>query len=201
MSDTRKPHRPVLLRADRHDDGAAHRQHRHQRRRPGEPRREAAGFEVHRARAEPDARRTGAQVETLDAYLARNGIVGISGVDTRRLTRISSGTAARRTAASGRKIRPSWSDKARSAPNMEGAGSRRPSARPKTAIPSRSGRGDWRVSFDPGVPMTEAPRVRRERPFRTWSPLDFGAKRRHPPLPPRRQRVQECRRAGVRLLT
>ena len=78
---------PVVLRADRHHDGPANRQHGHQPRRHrerfvGRPRSPASSCAT-RARA----LRTTGPTETLDAYLARHGIVGISGIDTRALTR------------------------------------------------------------------------------------------------------------------
>ncbi len=80
-------HRPLVLRADRHDDRARDRQRRRQRRRHGGGRRtrpRVAGFVVRDA--SPIASNWRA-TESLDAYLARHGVVGIADVDTRKLTR------------------------------------------------------------------------------------------------------------------
>lgn len=57
--------------------------------------------------------------ETLDAYLARNGIIGISEIDTRKLTRYLRDNGSQ-NGAIGSEPPDTLVDRARSAPNMEG---------------------------------------------------------------------------------
>ena len=114
----RGAHRPVVLRADRHDDRA--RRSATPASTPKTPRAidgmpQVAGFIVRDA---SPSHRTGAPSETLDAYLAQHGIVGITGIDTRALTRHlrdhgsqngAIGTESRRGACSqGARSRPRW---------------------------------------------------------------------------------------------
>ena len=57
--------------------------------------------------------------ETLDAYLARNGLIGISEIDTRKLTRHLRDKGSQ-NGAIGTEAPDTLVDRARSAPNMEG---------------------------------------------------------------------------------
>ena len=108
--------------------------------------------------------------ETLDAYLARHGVVAIGGVDTRYLTRIIRDRGAQ-NGCIGTEAPDILVDRARAAPSMEGLdlASR---VSPKERYAFSESRGGWSVPFDahavsrPGggqVPHVVA--------------MDFGAKR------------------------
>ena len=79
------PDRPVLRRPDRHDDGAAHRQHRHERRGHGVG--AHLGRRVRRARPLPRRVELPLAAEPRRRPRGAPGIVGISGIDTRAVTR------------------------------------------------------------------------------------------------------------------
>ncbi|HVU05360.1 MAG TPA: glutamine-hydrolyzing carbamoyl-phosphate synthase small subunit [Polyangiaceae bacterium] len=112
--------------------------------------------------------------ETLDQYLARNGIVGIGGVDTRSLTRHLRDKGSQ-NGCIGTEDPATLVDRARSAPSMEGLDL---AARvtPKERYEFTESRGNWRFSFDPTAPMTGPSRIHRDEPFHVVA-MDFGAKR------------------------
>jgi carbamoyl-phosphate synthase small subunit len=86
--------------------------------------------------------------ETLSLYLARNGIIGISEIDTRKLTRHLRDHGSQ-NGAIGVDTPDTLVDRARSAPNMEGldlVGR----VSPKTAYEFKESRGAWSVpAYDP----------------------------------------------------
>jgi carbamoyl-phosphate synthase small subunit len=112
--------------------------------------------------------------ESLDAYLVRHGIVGISGVDTRRLTRLLRDRGSQ-NGCIGTEDPATLVDRARAAPSMEGLDL---AARvtPKERYSFTESRNQWRVSFDPSAPMTGPSHIEREKPFHVVA-MDFGAKR------------------------
>ena len=78
-------HRPQLPPPGRGDDGAAHRQHRGQRRPTPSPTGSGSrGFVVRDPARVPSSWRS---QRTLDAELVAQGVVGVAGIDTRALTR------------------------------------------------------------------------------------------------------------------
>ncbi len=79
------PHRPVLPPPGRRDDRPARRQHRRQRRGPRV--RRASGSPGTSCATPPGCRAAGARSARLDDELVAQGVVGISGIDTRALTR------------------------------------------------------------------------------------------------------------------
>lgn len=84
--------------------------------------------------------------QTLDAYLAQNGVVAISGVDTRRLTRHLRDNGSQNAA-----IGPDPIDallrKAREAPNMAGLDLVK-LVTPREPYPFSEGRGRWRIGSE-----------------------------------------------------
>lgn len=102
--------------------------------------------------------------ETLDAYLARHGVVAIGGVDTRRLTRIIRDRGAQ-NGCIGTEAPDVLVDRARRAPSMEGLDL---AARvtPQAPYDFAEGSGEWNV-----LPAPEGS----ERPLVVA--MDFGAKR------------------------
>jgi len=112
--------------------------------------------------------------QSLDDYLARHGIVGISGVDTRYLTRVLRDRGSQ-NGCIGTEDPKTLVDRAKAAPNMEGLDL---AARvtPKAKYSFTDGRGDWRFSFDPHAPVTGTSHVERKKPFHVVA-MDFGAKR------------------------
>jgi len=112
--------------------------------------------------------------ETLDAYLAKHGIVGISGVDTRRLTRLLRDRGSQ-NGCIGTEDPATLVDRARAAPSMEGLDL---AARvtPKEPYSFTESRNRWRFSFDPSAPMTGPSHIVRDKPFHVVA-MDFGAKR------------------------
>ncbi|HEX7670624.1 MAG TPA: glutamine-hydrolyzing carbamoyl-phosphate synthase small subunit [Polyangiaceae bacterium] len=112
--------------------------------------------------------------ESLDAYLARHGVVGISGVDTRRLTRHLRDKGSQ-NGCIGTEDPATLVDRARAAPSMEGL-DLVARVTPKENYEFTESRGDWRCSFDPTLAMTGPSRIEREKPFHVVA-MDFGAKR------------------------
>jgi carbamoyl-phosphate synthase small subunit len=85
--------------------------------------------------------------ESLDAYLARHGIVGISGVDTRKLTRHLRDHGSQ-NAAIGSETPEALLQRARSAPDMNGLDLVR-YVTPKEPYPWTEGRGSWNPGGQP----------------------------------------------------
>jgi carbamoyl-phosphate synthase small subunit len=112
--------------------------------------------------------------ETLDAYLKRHGVVGISGIDTRRLTRLLRDKGSQ-NGCIGTEDPATLVDRARAAPNMDGLDLVQ-KVSPKEKYAFTESRGDWRFSFDPTAPITGVSRVESENPFHVVA-MDFGAKR------------------------
>jgi carbamoyl-phosphate synthase small subunit len=112
--------------------------------------------------------------ESLDAYLVRHGVVGISGVDTRRLTRLLRDRGSQ-NGCIGTEDPAILVDRARAAPSMEGL-DLVARVTPKETYEFTESRGDWRSSFDPNAAMTGPSRIEREKPFHVVA-MDFGAKR------------------------
>jgi carbamoyl-phosphate synthase small subunit len=81
--------------------------------------------------------------KTLDAYLAESGVVAISGVDTRRLTRHLRDHGSQ-NAAIGPEPIPALLDKARAAPDMSGLDLVK-LVTPKTPYAFSEGRGAWTI--------------------------------------------------------
>jgi carbamoyl-phosphate synthase small subunit len=109
--------------------------------------------------------------ETLDAYLARNGIVGISDIDTRKLTRHLRDHGSQ-NGAIGSETPDTLVDRARKAPNMEGldlVGR----VTPKSSYEFTESRAGWNVkAFDP----RENGSTPSDRQFHVVA-FDYGAKR------------------------
>jgi carbamoyl-phosphate synthase small subunit len=112
--------------------------------------------------------------ETLDAYLKRHGVVGISGIDTRRLTRLLRDKGSQ-NGCIGTDDPATLVDAARAAPDMEGLDlvAQVSPAEKYSFVESRE---TWRVPFDPTAPFTAPSRIERDRPFHVVA-MDFGAKR------------------------
>jgi carbamoyl-phosphate synthase small subunit len=112
--------------------------------------------------------------ETLDAYMKRHGLVGISGVDTRALTRFLRDKGSQ-NGCIGTEDPATLVDAARAAPNMEGLDLvARVSPREKYRfVETREG---WRVPFDPTALFTAPGHIERDKPFHVVA-MDFGAKR------------------------
>jgi carbamoyl-phosphate synthase small subunit len=103
-----------------------------------------AGFVVRDASPIPSNWRA---QESLDAYLARHGIVGITDVDTRRLTRHLRDHGSQ-NGAIGTSSPEDLVRRARAAPDMNGLDLVR-AVTPKEAYPWTAGRGAWRVGAAP----------------------------------------------------
>jgi carbamoyl-phosphate synthase small subunit len=112
--------------------------------------------------------------ESLDAYLARTGVVGISGVDTRTLTRVLRDRGSQ-NGCIGTEDPATLVDRARAAENMDGLDlvSR---VSPKAKYDFTETRGDWKFSFDPASPITGVSHVETDTPFHVVA-MDFGAKK------------------------
>ncbi len=110
--------------------------------------------------------------ESLDDYLSRHRVVGISGVDTRRLTRLLRDHGSQ-NGCIGTETPSTLVDRARAAPSMDGLdlASR---VTPKEAYSFGETRGVWAVPFIP-LSGAAAPEER-ERPWHVVA-MDFGAKR------------------------
>jgi len=109
--------------------------------------------------------------ETLDAYLARNGVVGISDIDTRKLTRHLRDKGSQ-NGAIGSEAPDVLVDRARKAPNMEGL-DLVTRVSPKSSYEFSESRSEWAVKMlDPregGTPPSN-------RKFHVVA-FDYGAKR------------------------
>ena len=132
---------------------------------------QVAGFIV---RAPSPAPSNWRSEQSLDDYLIRHGIAGISGIDTRRLTRLLRDKGSQ-NGCIGVEDPSTLVDRARAAPNMEGL-DLVARVSPKEHYAFTESRSDWRVSFDPTHPMTGPSQFVRERPFHVVA-MDFGAKR------------------------
>jgi carbamoyl-phosphate synthase small subunit len=112
--------------------------------------------------------------ETLDGYLRRHGIVAISGIDTRRLTRLTRDRGSQ-NGCIGTDSPDELVDRARAAPNMEGLDlvSR---VTPKARYEFAESRTGWNVPFtiDEQVRPTLRPRPTEQLHVVAF---DFGAKR------------------------
>lgn len=106
-----------------------------------------AGFVVRDASPIPSNWRA---KESLDAYLARHGVVGITDVDTRRLTRHLRDHGSQ-NGAIGTTSPEDLVGRARSAPDMDGLDLVR-AVTPKEAYPWTTGRGAWTVGAAPRPP-------------------------------------------------
>jgi carbamoyl-phosphate synthase small subunit len=118
--------------------------------------------------------------QTLDAYLAQHGIVAISGIDTRKLTRhlrdhgsqngaIGSGPKfAAGAAAAVEELR----DRAKKAPDMSGLDLVK-QVTPKQSYAFTEGRGEWRVSDGP---LSRDGRSARKREYNVVA-IDYGVKK------------------------
>lgn len=104
--------------------------------------------------------------ETLDAYLARHGVVGITGVDTRRLTHHLR-THGSQACAVGTASVAELTKAAREAPSMEGQ-NLLPFVTPSEPYRFTEGRGEWR---------TDLPVTRASGPAPKVVVMDFGTKR------------------------
>jgi carbamoyl-phosphate synthase small subunit len=102
--------------------------------------------------------------ETLDAYLKRNNIVAISGVDTRRLTRYLRDKGSQNGAIGAGSI-DELVERARTTPNMEGL-DLVARVSPKQRYVFDESRGEWNV----------APQTQKEQPLHVVA-VDYGAKR------------------------
>jgi len=87
--------------------------------------------------------------QTLDAYLAHHGIVAITGVDTRRLTRHLRDQGSQNGAIGTEPVEVLL-DRARKAPDMSGLDLVK-QVTPKQSYPFAEGRGEWRVGDPYGV--------------------------------------------------
>lgn len=110
--------------------------------------------------------------ETLDAYLARSGIMGISEIDTRKLTRhLRDGGS--QNGAIGSEAPDTLVDRARAAPSMEGLDLVR-RVTPPSSYEFRESRASWGVTaLDPRNGGRSAPSGR---PLHVVA-FDYGAKR------------------------
>ena len=109
--------------------------------------------------------------ETLDAYLARNGIIGISEIDTRKLTRHLRDNGSQ-NGAIGTEAPDTLVDRARSAPNMEGL-DLVARVSPKFAYEFKESRAEWGVTaLDP----RDGGKAPSGRNFHVVA-FDYGAKR------------------------
>ena len=109
--------------------------------------------------------------ESLDAYLARGGVVGISDIDTRKLTRHLRDNGSQ-NGAIGSEAPDTLVDRARRAPNMEGL-DLVAHVSPKSSYEFSESRGEWRVrSLDP----REGGGAPNDRRFHVVA-IDYGAKR------------------------
>jgi len=107
--------------------------------------------------------------ESLDAYLKRNGIVAISEVDTRRLTRYLRDNGSQNGAIGSEPV-DVLVERARQAPNMEGL-DLVARVSPTSAYAFKESRGSWDPEFAPG--QTVPPRSEKLR----VTAIDYGAKR------------------------
>jgi carbamoyl-phosphate synthase small subunit len=104
--------------------------------------------------------------QSLDAYLAQNGIVSISGVDTRKLTRHLRDNGSQNAAIGPEPIEVLL-QKAREAPDMSGLDLVK-LVTPREPYPFNEGRGAWRVAG----PGAEAPKAKHH-----VVAIDYGVKK------------------------
>lgn len=107
--------------------------------------------------------------QTLDAYLAQHGVVAISGVDTRKLTRHLRDHGSQ-NAAIGTEPIEALLARARSAPDMSGLDLVK-QVTPAKSYAFAEGRGEWRVSDGPAA---KAPAKKREHHVVA---IDYGVKK------------------------
>ncbi len=136
----------------------------------GKPR--AAGFVV---RALSPVASNWRSEQSLDDYLARAGIVAITGVDTRRLTRLIRDRGAQ-NGCIGTEDPDTLVDRAKAAPRMEGLDlvSR---VTPEKRYEFSESRGDWKVPLDPHELVAPGTHPAKARPELHVVAMDFGAKR------------------------
>jgi len=109
--------------------------------------------------------------QTLDAYLAQHGIVAITGIDTRKLTRHLRDHGSQNGAigtASVEELR----DRARKAPDMSGLDLVK-QVTPKQSYAFTEGRGEWRISDGQA---SQANRAARKREYNVVA-IDYGVKK------------------------
>ncbi len=111
--------------------------------------------------------------ETLDAYLARHGKVGIEGVDTRKLTRHLRDHGAQ-NAAIGTEAPEVLIRRAREAPDMNGL-DLVDVVSPREPYTWTEGRGGWQVNWN-GTPVQDGAPARKE-PEHNVVAMDFGIKK------------------------
>jgi len=112
--------------------------------------------------------------ESLDEYLHRHRIAGISGVDTRKLTRhLRDGGA--QNGCIGSEDPSTLVDRARSAPSMEGL-DLVARVSPKSSFAFDESRGIWNVPFGHEARLGAAPVKRNDSRFHVVA-VDYGAKR------------------------
>jgi carbamoyl-phosphate synthase small subunit len=112
--------------------------------------------------------------ETLDAHLARQGIVAIGGVDTRRLTRLLRDKGSQ-NGCIGTGNPDDLVDLARKAPNMEGL-DLVARVTPSAPYSSDESRGVWGLSFAPDTPTMGETRLSHGRSLHVVA-MDFGIKK------------------------
>ncbi|NQY92439.1 MAG: glutamine-hydrolyzing carbamoyl-phosphate synthase small subunit [Deltaproteobacteria bacterium] len=110
----------------------------------------------------------------LHQYLSEESVVAITGIDTRRLTRLLRDKGSQ-NGCIGTEDPDTLVDKARSAPSMEGLDLAK-QVSTKKIYEFTEGRGDWGVSFDPGAPTTGPTTMNLSFPAHVVA-MDFGAKR------------------------
>ena len=136
----------------------------------GKPR--VAGFVVRALSPAPSSWRS---EQSLDDYLAEHGIVAITGVDTRRLTRLIRDRGAQ-NGCIGTEDPDTLVDRAKAAPKMEGLDlvSR---VTPEKRYEFTESRGAWQVPFDPEELVAPGTHPVEERRELHVVAMDFGAKR------------------------
>lgn len=110
----------------------------------------------------------------LDSYLKAHGVTGISGVDTRRLTRILRDGGSQNGAIGAGSI-DTLVEHARSAPNMNGL-DLVSKVTPKEPYQFTETRGEWRASFNPAKAMNGRTDYHPDPRFKVVA-MDFGVKR------------------------
>ena len=109
--------------------------------------------------------------QTLDAYLAQHGIVAISGIDTRKLTRHLRDHGSQ-NGAIGTATVEELRDRAKKAPDMSGLDLVK-QVTPKQSYAFTEGRGEWRVSDGHAA---QATRAARKREYNVVA-IDYGVKK------------------------
>ncbi|MDB5219093.1 MAG: Carbamoyl-phosphate synthase small chain, partial [Myxococcaceae bacterium] len=112
--------------------------------------------------------------QTLDAYLAQHGIVAITGVDTRKLTRHLRDHGSQ-NGAIGTGTVEELLDRARKAPDMSGLDLVK-QVTPKQSYAFTEGRGEWRVSDGQAGGAAAANRAARKREYHVVA-IDYGVKK------------------------